>query len=514
MKKLLEILKDVQVIELRGITGGNDYCSGEDCGNSNNNNSSSSNSHSSDSVTVSSLTLDSRKVKSGSLFFAIKGAETDGHLFIDNAIKNGAVAIVCEEIPASTGTTAVVESRAIFIRVANSAEAAGKISSSFYDYPSSKLQLVGITGTNGKTTTATSLYNLFTILGYKTGLLSTIENRIGDEVIPSTHTTPDSIELNAFLARMIDSGCTHCFIEVSSHSVIQKRIAGLQFNGGVFTNITRDHLDYHKTFAEYLKAKKTFFDSLPKEAFALTNKDDKNGEVMLEGTQAKKYTYSVKALADFKGKIIENTFDGLLLELDKTEVTTMFVGNFNAYNLTAIYATAILLGQEKANILRAISMLKPAAGRFETIKSNGVNAIIDYAHTPDALKNVLATLHEIRLPSQKIITVAGAGGNRDKGKRPEMASIAFNNSDRLILTSDNPRNEKPENIIDDMLQGLTPQQQKETLVITNRREAIKTACAIAAKGDIILIAGKGHETYQEIDGIKHHFDDREIFNNE
>ncbi|MDR2556203.1 MAG: UDP-N-acetylmuramoyl-L-alanyl-D-glutamate--2,6-diaminopimelate ligase [Bacteroidales bacterium] len=469
-------------------------------------------------MAISSLTLNSREVKNGSLFFAVKGAQSDGHLFIENAIENGAVAIVCEEIPATERLNATTPAtgnadnagNTIFIRVENSAEAAGKIASAFYDYPSSKLQLVGITGTNGKTTTATSLYNLFGILGYKAGLLSTIENRIGNEVIPATHTTPDPIELNALLACMVNSGCTHCFIEVSSHSVVQKRIAGLQFNGGVFTNITRDHLDYHKTFAEYLKAKKTFFDNLPKEAFALTNKDDKNGEVMLEGTHAKKYTYSVKALADFKGKIIEDTFEGLLLELDKTEVATMFVGNFNAYNLTAVYAAAILLGQEKTDVLRAISILKPAAGRFETITGEGINAVVDYAHTPDALKNVLATLHEIRQPSQKIITVAGAGGNRDKGKRPEMASIAFNNSDKLILTSDNPRDEKPEDIINDMLQGLTLHQQRETLVIIDRRQAIKTACAMAAKGDIILLAGKGHETYQEINGIKHHFDDREI----
>ncbi|MDR0619269.1 MAG: UDP-N-acetylmuramoyl-L-alanyl-D-glutamate--2,6-diaminopimelate ligase [Bacteroidales bacterium] len=483
MKELTEILKDVQVLELRGGS----------------------------SIAISALTLNSRKAENGSLFFAVKGTEADGHLFINNAIENGAVAIVCEQIPAANTDTNIT-----YIKVKNSAEAAGKIASAFYGYPSDKLQLVGITGTNGKTTIATSLHNLFGILGHKTGLLSTIENRIGNDVIPSTHTTPDAIELNALLARMVESGCAYCFMEVSSHSVVQKRIAGLQFKGGVFTNITRDHLDYHKTFAEYLKAKKTFFDNLPSEtqgAFALTNKDDKNGEVMLEGTRAKKYTYSVKELADFKGEILENTFDGLLLKLDKTEVATMFIGSFNAYNLTAIYAVATLLKQEKADVLKAISMLKPAVGRFEIITGKGINAIVDYAHTPNALENVLATLNEIRRHSQKIITITGAGGNRDKGKRPEMASIAFENSDKLILTSDNPRNEKSESIINDMLQGLTPQQQKETLVITDRREAIKTACAIAAKEDIILVSGKGHEKYQEINGIKHHFDDREILKN-
>ena len=483
MKELTEILKDVQVLELRG----------------------------SSNIAISALTLNSRKAENGSLFFAVKGTEADGHLFINNAIENGAVAVVCEQIPAANTDTNIT-----YIKVKNSAEAAGKIASAFYGYPSGKLQLVGITGTNGKTTIATSLHNLFGILGHKAGLLSTIENRIGNDVIPSTHTTPDTIELNALLARMVERGCAYCFMEVSSHSIVQERIAGLQFKGGVFTNITRDHLDYHKTFAEYLKAKKTFFDNLQSEtqgAFALTNKDDKNGEVMLEGTRAKKYTYSVKELADFKGEILENTFDGLLLKLDKTEVATMFIGSFNAYNLTAIYAVAILLKQEKADVLKAISMLKPAVGRFEIITGKGINAIVDYAHTPNALENVLATLNEIRRHSQKIITITGAGGNRDKGKRPEMASIAFENSDKLILTSDNPRNEKPESIINDMLQGLTPQQQKETLVITDRREAIKTACAIAAKEDIILVSGKGHEKYQEINGIKHHFDDREILKN-
>jgi UDP-N-acetylmuramoyl-L-alanyl-D-glutamate--2,6-diaminopimelate ligase len=479
MKRITEILRDVNVLEMRGDSN----------------------------IAVSSLTLNSRQATSKSLFFAVKGEQADGHLFINNAIENGAVAIVCEEIP--TNANVSTGANITYIKVANSAQAAGKIASAFYDYPSSKLQLTGITGTNGKTTIATSLYNLFSIRGHKTGLLSTIENRIGNEAIPSTHTTPDAIELNALLARMVDNACTHCFMEVSSHSIVQNRIAGLQFKGGVFTNLTRDHLDYHKTFAEYLKTKKTFFDNLSKEAFALTNKDDKNGGVMLEGTNAKKYTYSIKSLANFKGKIIEDTFDGLLLELDKIEVATMFVGNFNAYNLTAIYASAILLGENRADVLRAISLLKPAAGRFETITGNGINAIVDYAHTPDALENVLNTLNEIRQTSQKIITVAGAGGNRDKGKRPEMARIAFSLTDKLILTSDNPRNENPNNIINDMLQGLTPQQQKETLVITDRQQAIKTACTIANKGDIILVAGKGHETYQEINGTKHHFDDRE-----
>ncbi|MDR1974293.1 MAG: UDP-N-acetylmuramoyl-L-alanyl-D-glutamate--2,6-diaminopimelate ligase [Bacteroidales bacterium] len=454
-------------------------------------------------VSVSSLTLDSRSAVAGSLFFAVKGEQADGHLFIDKAIANGAVAVVCENIPSDRNSSVT------YLRVKNSTLAVGFVASSFYDNPSQKLQLVGVTGTNGKTTVATSLYNLFRLLGHRTGLLSTIENIIEDEVIPSTHTTPDAIELNALLARMIDSGCTHCFMEVSSHAIVQGRIAGITFRGGIFTNLTRDHLDYHKTFAEYLKAKKTFFDNLTSEAFALTNKDDRNGEVMLEGTRAKKYTYSVYGMADFKGKILENTFDGLLLELNRTEVATFFAGNFNAYNLTAIYGSAILLGEKTEDVLKAISVLTPARGRFEIINIAGINAIVDYAHTPDALDNVLKTLHDVRRPSQKIICVAGAGGNRDSGKRPLMAKIAFSLSDRLILTSDNPRNENPESIINDMLQGLTIEQQKEVLVITDRYQAIKTACAIANKGDIILVAGKGHETYQEINGVKHHFDDRE-----
>ncbi|MDR1739476.1 MAG: UDP-N-acetylmuramoyl-L-alanyl-D-glutamate--2,6-diaminopimelate ligase [Bacteroidales bacterium] len=493
--------------------------------------------------------LDSRKASKNSLFFAVKGEQADGHLFIDKAIENGATVIVCETFPnalsektgevlkiqRSRRTSAETRERTevrdrvssevqrrdlknlglpvTFLRVHDVNDAIGKIASSFYDNPSQKIKLVGVTGTNGKTTIATSLYNLFRIFGYKTGLISTIENKIEDEVIPSTHTTPDAIEINFLLARMVQEGCTHCFMEVSSHAIVQKRISGLTFTGGIFTNLTRDHLDYHKTFAEYLKAKKTFFDKLPKETFALTNKDDRNGEIMLEGTHAKKYRYSVKGIADFKGKIIEDTFEGLLLELDGTEVATLFVGSFNAYNLTAIYAVAILLGEEKQQTLRAISMLTPAAGRFEAITLNGINAIVDYAHTPDALENVLNTLHEIRQPSQQIICVVGAGGNRDKGKRPIMASTAYKLSDKLILTSDNPRNENPTDIINDMLQGLTAQERQKTLAITDRKEAIKTAGSLANKGDIILVAGKGHETYQEINGVKHHFDDKEEITN-
>jgi len=454
---------------------------------------------------ISSVQFDSRKVKEGCLFIAIKGLTVDGHDFIDKTIKSGATAIICEHLPKKTykGIT--------YLKVKDSSEALGIIASNFYDQPSSKLKLVGITGTNGKTTTATLLYKLFIKLGYKVGLLSTVKNQINDKVIPATHTTPDALELNKLLADMVAEGCTHCFMEVSSHAVIQKRIVGLVFTGGAFTNITHDHLDFHKTFDEYIKAKKKFFDGLPSSAFALVNKDDSHGLIMLQNTKAVKKTFALKNAADYKCKIIENTFSGLDLNIDGRDIWIKLIGGFNAYNALGIYAVARLLGENKEETLKALSSLDAVEGRFQYIKApNGTIGVVDYAHTPDALINVLSTLHDVRANKEKIITVVGCGGDRDNAKRPIMASIACEKSDKVILTSDNPRSEDPAEIIHQMEKGLSLMYKKKSLSIADRKEAIRTACQLAQKGDIILLAGKGHEKYQEIKGVKYPFDDMEI----
>ncbi len=463
---------------------------------------------------ISSIGFDSRKATLGSLFIAVNGTTSNGHDYISSAIEYGCKAIVCEYIPEGCFKEGIT-----FVLVKDSADSLGLIASAWYDYPSHNILLTGVTGTNGKTTIATSLYNLFRKLGYKAGLLSTVCNIVEEEQFATTNTTPDPITINELLSKMVDRGCQYAFMEVSSHAVVQKRINGLSFSGGIFTNLTRDHLDYHKTVDAYLHAKKLFFDMLPDQAFALTNLDDKTGLVMLQNTSAKKYTYSLSTLADFKGKILEKYINGMLLQINGKEAEVQFIGKFNASNLLAIYGTAILLGQDPEEVLIALSDLHPVAGRFETIHSkDGITAIVDYAHTPDALVNVLQAIHEVVEGNGKIITVVGAGGNRDKGKRPIMAKESTKGSDQVILTSDNPRFEEPEDIINDMLEGLTNQEKKKTLVIQDRKQAIKTACALAKKGDVILIAGKGHENYQDIKGVKHHFDDKEIveelFNNE
>ncbi len=453
---------------------------------------------------ISAIVFDSRKVIPGALFVAVKGTVVDGHDYIEQAVKDGASAVICENLPAHTvGEVA-------FIMVANCAIALGQIAANFYNNPSSQLKLVGVTGTNGKTTVATLLYQLFTDLGYKCGLLSTVENKINGEVIPATHTTPDPVALNSLLDEMVIKGCDYCFMEVSSHAVAQHRIAGLCFSGGIFTNLTHDHLDYHKTFDNYLKAKKAFFDALPKSAFALTNIDDRNGNIMLQNTKAHKKTYALKSMADYRAKILENQFGGLLLNIDNDEVWFKMVGSFNAYNLLAVYATAMLLEQDKAKVLTSLSKLTGAEGRFDyIISTNKVIGIVDYAHTPDAVQNVLSTIHDIRKGNEKVITVIGCGGDRDKTKRPIMAKVACQWSDKVILTSDNPRSEVPEDIIKDMEAGVDPSNQRKTISITNRHEAIKTACHLANPGDIILLAGKGHEKYQEIKAVRNHFDDKE-----
>jgi UDP-N-acetylmuramoyl-L-alanyl-D-glutamate--2,6-diaminopimelate ligase len=454
---------------------------------------------------VSDITSDSRQVTAESMFIAVKGTQVDGHNYISSAIGKGAIAVVCETFPET------INPEITYVQVQNAAVALGHIASNFYGNPSEKLKLVGITGTNGKTTTVTLLYNLFKNLGYKTGLLSTILNKVHQTVIPSTHTTPDAISLNKLLARMVNEGCDYAFMEVSSHAIHQHRIAGLNFAGAVFTNLTHDHLDYHKTFAEYIKAKKGFFDHLPETAFAVTNIDDKNGLVMLQNTKARKVTYSTRSMADFRCKVLENHFDGMLLNLDGQEIWTRFVGRFNASNLLAVYATAIQLNQDKDEVLTVISNLQPVQGRFETLRSpDGKYAIVDYAHTPDALKNVLAAISEIRTRNEQVITVVGAGGDRDKTKRPEMAKEAVLASDKVILTSDNPRTENPAQIIKDMEAGVPVPYKSRVVSIENRKDAIKTATLIAQPGDIILVAGKGHENYQDINGVKHHFDDREV----
>ncbi len=456
---------------------------------------------------ISGIQIDSRLVKENHLFVATRGTQTDGHSYIAKAIENGASAIVCETLPES------LSENVTYIQVADTEAIVGELATTFYGNPTSKLELVGVTGTNGKTTIATLLYNMFRKFGYKVGLLSTVCNYIDDEAIPTEHTTPDPITLNALLGRMADEGCKYVFMEVSSHSIAQKRIGGLKFAGGIFTNLTRDHLDYHKTVENYLKAKKAFFDHLPKTAFALTNIDDKNGLVMVQNTKAKVYTYSLRNMSDFKGKIIEDHFEGMELDFNRREVNVQFIGKFNASNLLAVFGATCLLGKKEEDALLILSMLRPVAGRFDSLRSpEGYTAIVDYAHTPDALINVLSAIHEVieGKGKVKVITVVGAGGNRDKGKRPIMAQEAVKRSDKVIITSDNPRFEEPQDIINDMLAGLTASEMKKVLSIVDRKEAIRTACALAQPGDVILIAGKGHEDYQEIKGVKHHFDDKEI----
>lgn len=464
-----------------------------------------------DDVKIAGIQSDSRKVENGFLFVAVRGTAVDGHAYIDGAIAKGAVAVICEEIPFLSEETKVSFGRNIcFIRVKNSADALGKVVSTWYDNPSDKLTLVGVTGTNGKTTIATLLYEMFRKMGHKVGLLSTVCNYIDGEAIPTDHTTPDPITLHSLMARMVEAGCEYAFMEVSSHSIDQKRISGLSFDGGIFTNLTRDHLDYHKTVENYLKAKKKFFDDLPADAFALTNADDKSGLVMLQNTAAKKLTYSLRTLADFKGKILESHFEGTEMIINGREVVVHFVGRFNAYNLLAVYGAAVSLGKDPEETLIVLSTLYSVSGRFETIQSPlGYTAIVDYAHTPDALTNVLNGIQEVLDGRGRIITVVGAGGNRDKGKRPLMAKEAAKLSDQVILTSDNPRFEEPDEIIQDMVAGLSKADMERTLCITDRTQAIKTATMLAKKGDVILVAGKGHEDYQDVKGVKHHFDDRE-----
>ncbi len=456
---------------------------------------------------IKGINIDSRKIELGHLFIAIKGTQTDGHKYIEKAIELGATAILLEEMP-----TEPINKCITYIQVKSTEEAVGNVATTFYGNPSHHLKLVGVTGTNGKTTVATLLYNMFRKFGHKVGLLSTVCNYINDEVIPADHTTPDPIALNELLAKMVAEGCEYAFMECSSHAIQQRRIGGLKFAGGLFTNLTRDHLDYHKTFDNYRNAKKIFFDDLDKDAFAIINADDKNGMVMVQNCKAQIKTYSIKRMADFRARILECHFEGMYLEIDGKEVGVQFIGKFNVSNLLAVYGTAIMLGKKSEDILVALSTLKSVNGRLEPITSpEGYTAIVDYAHTPDALENVLMAIHEV-LDGKggHVFTVCGAGGNRDKGKRPLMAIEAVKRSDRVILTSDNPRNEEPQAIIDDMLAGLDTTQKKKVLSISDRKEAIRTACMMAQKGDVILIAGKGHETYQEINGIKHHFDDHEV----
>lgn len=456
-------------------------------------------------IEIAGIHSDSRKVQADFMFIAVPGTQSDGHDFIDKAIENGAAVIVCERLPENRNPSIT------YIQVTDSADMLGKIASLWNGEPSKHLRLVGVTGTNGKTTIATLLYTLFKRLGYKAGLLSTVTNYINDRKIPSTHTTPDAIELNKLLAEMVTEGCDYVFMEVSSHAISQKRISGLHFAGGIFTNLTRDHLDYHGTFDVYRDTKKRFFDELPIGAFSLTNKDDKNGMFMLQNTKTATYTYSLQSLADFKGKILESHFDGTLMTINDTEVLTQFVGRFNAYNLLAVYGGAVLLGQDENEIKVLLSTLQSVSGRFETItSSDGYTAIVDYAHTPDALSNVLNAINEVLDGRGNVITVVGCGGNRDKGKRPMMAKESVRLSSRVILTSDNSRFEDPEAIIRDMLDGLDSTERKKTVSITDRKEAIRTACILAQTGDVILIAGKGHEDYQEVKGVKNHFDDREV----
>jgi UDP-N-acetylmuramoyl-L-alanyl-D-glutamate--2,6-diaminopimelate ligase len=450
------------------------------------------------------ITFDSRSVSPGSLFVAVKGTRSDGHDYMLTALEQGAEAVVCEYFPSQ------IPAGCCLIKVTDSARALGQLASAFFGHPSAQFKLVGITGTNGKTTTVTLLHRLFMSLGYPAGCFTTIRNFIGEQPVPSTHTTPDPVQLNRTMREMADAGCSYVFMEVSSHSLAQQRVAGLRFAGGIFSNLTHDHLDYHNTFDEYLKAKKMFFDNLPAGSFACINADDRNGKVMVQNTKATVVTYGIRTMADFKGKILESHLNGTLLNLDNHEIWTRFLGEFNAYNLLAVYSAAMMLGMNKEEVLRVISSLDTVEGRFQYQQSaNGVTAVIDYAHTPDALLNVLKTIGQIRTGNEKVIAVIGAGGNRDKTKRPEMARVAVDLCDRLILTSDNPRDEEPMDIIADMKAGLDSVQMAKTIVQPDRREAIRTACMFAGKGDIILIAGKGHETYQEIRGVKHHFSDHE-----
>ena len=455
-------------------------------------------------VDVTGINIDSRKIESGHLFIAMRGTQVDGHQFIPKAIELGATAVLCEDVAEPVeGVT--------YVKVADCEDCVGPVATTFYGDPTSKLKLVGVTGTNGKTTIATLLYNMFRKMGHKCGLLSTVCNYVDDEAYPTDHTTPDPIELNMLLAKMVEAGCDYAFMECSSHAIAQKRIGGLKFAGGLFTNLTRDHLDYHKTFENYRDAKKKFFDDLPKGSFAITNADDKNGMVMVQNTKATVKTYSTRTMADYTAHIIECHFEGMYLEMDGHEVGVQFIGKFNVSNLLAVYGAARMLGKDAEEILVVLSTLKSVSGRLEPIQSpDGFTAVVDYAHTPDALENVLNAIHEVLEGKEgKIITVCGAGGNRDKGKRPLMAQEAVKQSDKVIITSDNPRFEEPQDIINDMLAGLTPQQMKKVVSIVDRREAIKTACMLAQKGDVILIAGKGHEDYQDVKGVKHHFDDRE-----
>lgn len=459
----------------------------------------------SEETEISGVAIDSRKVTKGGLFVAMKGTQVDGHKFIPKAIELGAAAILCENLPDN------LEEGVAYVVVPDTEDIVGEVATRFYGNPSEKLKLVGVTGTNGKTTIATLLYNMFRKFGHKCGLLSTVCNYIEAEAIPADHTTPDPIELNELLARMVEAGCEYAFMECSSHAIAQKRIGGLKFAGGIFTNLTRDHLDYHKTFENYRNAKKAFFDGLPKSAFAITNADDKNGLVMTQNTKAVVKTYSTRSAADFKARILECHFEGMYLEIDNREVGVQFIGKFNVSNLLAVYGAAVMLGKHPEDILLVMSTLHSVSGRLEPIRSpEGYTAVVDYAHTPDALENVLNAIHEVLNGKGQVITVCGAGGNRDKGKRPLMAQEAVKQSDKVIFTSDNPRFEEPQDIIDDMLAGLNDHQKRKVLTIVDRKEAIRTACMLAGKGDVVLIAGKGHEDYQEVKGVKHHFDDKEV----
>lgn len=474
--KLTELLKAIQPVQVIGSTD----------------------------IDITGVNIDSRLVEAGQMFMAMRGTQTDGHAYIGAALEKGADAILCEDLPET------LKEGVTYVQVKDSEDAVGRVATTFYGNPTDKMELVGVTGTNGKTTIATLLYNVFRYFGYKVGLISTVCNYIDDEPIPTDHTTPDPITLNRLLGQMADSGCKYAFMEVSSHSIAQKRISGLRFAGGIFTNLTRDHLDYHKTVENYLKAKKKFFDDMPRDAFSLTNLDDKNGLVMTQNTRSHVYTYSLRSLCDFKGKVLESHFEGMLLDFNGHELAVPFIGKFNASNLLAVFGAAVLLGKKEEDVLVALSTLHPVSGRFEAIRSpQGFTAIVDYAHTPDALVNVLNAIHGVLTGRGKVITVVGAGGNRDKGKRPMMAKEAARLSDRLIITSDNPRFEEPQDIINDMLAGLDKDDMQKTLSIVDRREAIRTACMLAQKGDVVLVAGKGHETYQEIKGVKHHFDDKE-----
>ena len=458
-----------------------------------------------DNVEITGVNIDSRRIKAGHLFVAIRGTQVDGHQFIDKAIELGADAVLCEELPEK------LSGHVTYVQVESTEDAVGKVATLFYGNPSHKLKLFGVTGTNGKTTIATLLYNMFRKFGYKVGLLSTVCNYIDDMEVPADHTTPDPIELNELLAKMVEAGCEYAFMECSSHAIHQKRIGGLKFAGGLFTNLTRDHLDYHKTFENYRNAKKAFFDGLPKDAFAITNADDKNGMIMVQNTKATVKTYSIRSMADFRARILECHFEGMYLEIDGREVGVQFIGKFNVSNLLAVYGAAIMLGKKPEDILLVLSTLHSVSGRLEPIHSpEGFTAIVDYAHTPDALANVLNAIHEVLNGKGHVITVCGAGGNRDKGKRPLMAQEAVRQSDKVIITSDNPRFEDPQEIINEMLAGLNEQQMRKVISIVDRKEAIRTACMMAQKGDVVLVAGKGHENYQEIKGVKHHFDDKEV----